>query len=650
MLQNTMNNLEALYQTHQGNVSDKWELFLHEYDRLFLTYREKPVHLLEIGVQNGGSLAIWGQYFTHAEKITGCDVNPDCQKIAYSDPKIKLIIGDATQEKTFQSIINESPFFDIIIDDGSHTSADIIKAFCHYFAVLKDDGVFIVEDLHCSYWQEYSGGLYNPLSSVAFFKALADVLNCEHWGDNAQSTDVLQCFFDEYDCSLSPDALQHLHSIEFINSMCVIRKRTPEHNILGPHCIAGQVELVVSGHLSLHGQCNSAPDQSGRAWTIAPDIDNKAYIDALVEKQAYIEEAEKMINEQKGNLKKLQAVLQHKESIIKSLESDLVIIKQSLSWKITSPLRLLSSMTQNMCDLIPQTESRKRVLVNGVKFGLFILGSLKNELNQRIKKLVRKSSLLSSSASIKQSVAVIYLARGTEETECHSIKRFIHSYKTFQSGHDHTLYVIFKGFQNGQDIENIKATIDVPFKDFVFEDKSYDIGAYVEASRLITEDRCIFMNTHSEICADQWVKKLIQPLEDRQIGLVGCTASYESMSILSPSFPKSPNPHIRSNAFAIDRKIFVELTQNESIQSKMDAWLFESGDNSLTHRVMRLNQKAVVVDYWGNVFCESEWPNSGVFRHLFRQNELITDNQCRFFKNESLFQKGKLSFFAWKTL
>ncbi|MEI8210365.1 MAG: hypothetical protein WCG16_14235, partial [Methylococcales bacterium] len=59
--------LSRIFANHKGKVSDKWSIYLYEYSRLFETYRNRPVRLLEIGVQNGGSLEIWGQYFVNAK-------------------------------------------------------------------------------------------------------------------------------------------------------------------------------------------------------------------------------------------------------------------------------------------------------------------------------------------------------------------------------------------------------------------------------------------------------------------------------------------------------------------------------------------------------------------------------------------------------
>src|SRR6266540_4439758 len=118
----TKGTLERLYAVHVGKVSDKWSLYFNEYDRILDEYRNKPVRLLEIGIQNGGSLEIWSKYFKNAQKLVGCDINPDCARLTYDDPRVAVVLGDANSEPTQQEILGHAPIFDLIIDDGSHRS------------------------------------------------------------------------------------------------------------------------------------------------------------------------------------------------------------------------------------------------------------------------------------------------------------------------------------------------------------------------------------------------------------------------------------------------------------------------------------------------------------------------------------------------
>src|SRR5207302_204933 len=90
-----MITLQALYAAHTGKISDKWSLYLSEYERLFAAYRQRPIRLLEIGIQNGGSLELWAKYFEAAEAIVGCDIDPRCADLRFCDPRISVLVADA---------------------------------------------------------------------------------------------------------------------------------------------------------------------------------------------------------------------------------------------------------------------------------------------------------------------------------------------------------------------------------------------------------------------------------------------------------------------------------------------------------------------------------------------------------------------------
>ena len=259
--------LQSLFEAHSGKVSDKWSIYIAEYDRLFQPYRTLPVCLLEIGIQNGGSLEIWSKFFPAAGKLVGCDINPDCAQLQFDDARIAVVVANANTDEAQQRILAHSPGLDIIIDDGSHQSADIVRSFARYFAHLNDGGLYIAEDLHCSYWQEFQGGIFQPYSSIAFFKLLADTINHEHWGVDKTRSELLRGFNRKYDTSLDEATLSHIHSIEFVNSMCIIKKALPSNNVLGSRFIAGKSAVVDGAPVALHGSNGSHPDQSSNQWS-----------------------------------------------------------------------------------------------------------------------------------------------------------------------------------------------------------------------------------------------------------------------------------------------------------------------------------------------------------------------------------------------
>lgn len=354
--------LYQLYAEHTGKVSDKWSLYLTEYDRLFDDYRDKPIRLLEIGIQNGGSLEIWLKYFSTASALIGCDINPDCARLSYDDPRIGVIGGDANAPDVRERVFQRSPQFDIIIDDGSHLSSDIIKSFALYFPRVVEGGIFIVEDLHCSYWEQYQGGLFDPYSSISFFKRLADVISHEHWGIPMMRADILRGIFTKYGCEVDAEALSQVHSVEFINSMCVLRKAPAADNGLGRRVIAGSMELVVPGLRALHGrpyQSDPVFDQSRNSRSTPPD-------EAIQHTELALTNAQQI------------ATL---TQVVAERDGQIAALYNSTSWRITRPLRIVARQMKRVRRVA-------ELAIPAIKHG----GGLKNTFKKAIQ-LYRREGL-----------------------------------------------------------------------------------------------------------------------------------------------------------------------------------------------------------------------------------------------------------------
>lgn len=329
--------LEQLYAEQSGKVSDKWSIYLVEYGRIFDDYRDKPVRLLEIGIQNGGSLEIWSKFFVNAQKLVGCDINPDCARLVYEDPRVAVVVGDANSDAVQSMVLQHAPVFDVMIDDGSHRSSDIVKSFARYFPHLADGGVFVAEDLHCSYWAEFEGGLFDPFSSITFFKRLADIVNHEHWGIAKSRSDILRGFFLKFDFQIDEDVLAHIHSIEFVNSMCVIRKQSSRDSSLGTRFISGLDETIVPGGMAPHSSSSSTPSQVANAWTariIPPDED--------------VLRLERSVLNLDKHVLYLDKEIANRDEKIAMLAASKDVIVNSSSWKITKPLRFFGDQIKKI--------------------------------------------------------------------------------------------------------------------------------------------------------------------------------------------------------------------------------------------------------------------------------------------------------------
>jgi SAM-dependent methyltransferase len=133
------------FKTDKGSIKHNYTAV---YERYLGGLRARPgLQLMEIGVACGSSLKMWSKYFADA-RILGVDIRPDCAKLCGRYPNISITIQDAAKAPVQGS-------FDIIIDDGSHVSADIVDAFRHNWPNLKPGGLFVIEDLKCTHNPQY---------------------------------------------------------------------------------------------------------------------------------------------------------------------------------------------------------------------------------------------------------------------------------------------------------------------------------------------------------------------------------------------------------------------------------------------------------------------------------------------------------------
>jgi hypothetical protein len=142
--------LGMLYGTDKHN---KWHTFhnvsyLDVYEKYFSPIRKKKVSILEIGVKRGNSIKLWERYFPNG-MVYGLDINPECKK--HQGKRIDITIGSQNDPNTLGALVKKAGQFDIILDDGSHINELTLYSFKYLFPHLKKGGIYIMEDLACSY-------------------------------------------------------------------------------------------------------------------------------------------------------------------------------------------------------------------------------------------------------------------------------------------------------------------------------------------------------------------------------------------------------------------------------------------------------------------------------------------------------------------
>jgi hypothetical protein len=177
-MNNKLDDLALKYGTDKVNHG-----YTKHYFNMFEHLCQKELNILEIGVYKGASLRMWADFFPHSQ-IYGIDdgSSGDLCRI-YDNPRIHFREGHQANNQFLTSLGNEVKKFDMIFDDGSHYSSDIIHTFQFMFGpYLTDGGYYVIEDLQCSYPPYTSLGLSARFNSkgqtaVEYIKKLNDSIH-----------------------------------------------------------------------------------------------------------------------------------------------------------------------------------------------------------------------------------------------------------------------------------------------------------------------------------------------------------------------------------------------------------------------------------------------------------------------------------------
>lgn len=154
----------------------KWVDYFDIYHRALQSYRGKPITFVEIGVQNGGSAMMWRDYLGPQAKIIGVDIDPKCR--ALEEHGFEIWIGDQADPAFWRAFTAKHPTLDIVLDDGGHTMDQQLVTFEALWPTVKDGGVYLVEDIHTSYFPGHGGG--GPGKSGTFIDRLKGLIDDMH--------------------------------------------------------------------------------------------------------------------------------------------------------------------------------------------------------------------------------------------------------------------------------------------------------------------------------------------------------------------------------------------------------------------------------------------------------------------------------------
>ena len=182
---------EFFYKYNKIFSVHKGPQYFTAYDRHFKKFLDKNPTILEIGVDQGGSLEMWNYYFDSNCTIYGLDINDKSEilnKFKYLGMNnIHIVKGDQGDKNFWKEFLKDKTF-DIVIDDGGHRMNHQIVTFdCIYDDHIQKDGVYLCEDLCTSYWPCMGGGLRNEGSFIEKTKKLIDLLNVNDINNTSMS-------------------------------------------------------------------------------------------------------------------------------------------------------------------------------------------------------------------------------------------------------------------------------------------------------------------------------------------------------------------------------------------------------------------------------------------------------------------------------
>nr|WP_314897219.1 class I SAM-dependent methyltransferase [uncultured Flavobacterium sp.] len=218
-----MSQFQKYFESNTNNCIHKWIHYFDIYDFWFKKYKNKPIVILEIGVYQGGSLNMWRDYFGEETKIFAIDINPLCKQ--FETENTKIFIGSQEDKEFLKYVKTQVPKFDILIDDGGHTMQQQIVSFEELYDHIKDDGLYLCEDLHTSYWKDYGGGYKNPNSFIEYSKNFIDLINAWHSRDKQLTVN---------------NFTKNAYALHYYDSVLVIEKK-----LMTPPIVEMKGEIVI---------------------------------------------------------------------------------------------------------------------------------------------------------------------------------------------------------------------------------------------------------------------------------------------------------------------------------------------------------------------------------------------------------------------
>jgi hypothetical protein len=129
--------------------------YLPLYQQLLISKKETAKNVLEVGIDRGGSIKLWSDFFTNAV-VYGLDImniNDVWEGIKNKENIVLHTSINAYDSNFFNThFLNKNIKCDFMLDDGPHTLDSMIQFIKLYSQIMMEDGILIIEDVQHWEW------------------------------------------------------------------------------------------------------------------------------------------------------------------------------------------------------------------------------------------------------------------------------------------------------------------------------------------------------------------------------------------------------------------------------------------------------------------------------------------------------------------
>lgn len=190
-----MTTLDQIANKHKTDKGSWHHGYCNNYEKHLAPLRDKPILLIEAGIggynrpgHGGAGLKMWAEYFSRG-RVVGFDIH---DKGFLDGGNICTAIGSQNDRAFLEGLIEKVGRPDVFVDDASHMNALTIETFKIAFPLLKPGGIYIIEDIETSWWEEHGfDGCkdrhnLNAETTINFARRLLDCVNEKHLPSKAE--------------------------------------------------------------------------------------------------------------------------------------------------------------------------------------------------------------------------------------------------------------------------------------------------------------------------------------------------------------------------------------------------------------------------------------------------------------------------------